>query len=127
MATVALDASALMLPVELDVRLFEELERHLGTVEAIVPAVVVAELRGLAGGGGTSGRAAAVGLELLDRECTVVSTANDPADDALLELVLSGRAGYLVTADRALIDRATEVGVATVAPRGTDRLVVHEP
>jgi len=48
---VALDTSALMMPVELDVRLFDELSRLLEDYTAVVPEAVVEELRQLAEAG----------------------------------------------------------------------------
>ena len=42
--SVVMDTNALMMPVECDVRVFEELERLLGAVEPVVPEAVVAEL-----------------------------------------------------------------------------------
>jgi len=44
MTTVALDASALMAPVERDLRLFDELDRLLGAVDPVVPGAVLEEL-----------------------------------------------------------------------------------
>ena len=50
--TVVLDANALMAPVEVGVRTFEELDRLLGDYDPVVPAAVVAELESLAEGAG---------------------------------------------------------------------------
>lgn len=128
MATVvALDTSALMLPVEVDIRLFDELERLLGAVDPIVPAAVQLELGRLAEAGGRDGRAARVGLTLAQSRCRAVSTDATPADDAVLELATGGSAAYLVTADRALRDRALQADVPVVGPRAGQRLVVHRP
>ena len=84
---VALDTSGLMMPVELDVRLFDELERLLEDYTAIVPEAVVEELRELsAGGGGIEGTAASVGHDLAVERCQRVDTDASYADDALVEL-----------------------------------------
>jgi rRNA-processing protein FCF1 len=73
---VALDTSALMLPVQADLRVFEELDRLLGEHEPVVPGAVLAELEALARGNGEEATAASVGRDLADR-CTTVDTAAD--------------------------------------------------
>ena len=60
---VVVDTNALMMPVECNVRLFEELERLLGTVECLVPDAVVAELESLSGSASEEARAASVGRD----------------------------------------------------------------
>lgn len=127
MAVVAVDTSALMLPVELEIRVFDELERLLGDVEAVVPAQVVDELERLRSDGGTTGRAARVGLELLEASCTVVDGEAPTVDDAVIALALEGPAGYVVTADRELAARARSAGVPAITPRGRRRLSVQPP
>jgi hypothetical protein len=95
---VILDTNALMMPVECDVRLFDELDRlGLGGDDAdlVVPAPVVAELDRLAGGNGRAGVAASVGRDLADR-CRTVETDASFADDAVVELAtgsVADRAG----------------------------------
>ncbi|MFB6243266.1 MAG: PIN domain-containing protein [Halobaculum sp.] len=89
MTTVVLDTNALMMPVECDVRVFEELDRLVGEADLIVPRAVVAELETLSAGGGTEGRAASVGRDLVDR-CRVVETEAGYADDAVVELAEGG-------------------------------------
>ncbi|MFC6613988.1 twitching motility protein PilT [Halopenitus salinus] len=56
-----------MAPVEANVRLFEELDRLLGTHRTVVPAAVRSELDRLADGSGTEATAAAVGADLARR------------------------------------------------------------
>ena len=53
-----MDTSALMMPVECDVRVFDELDRLLGDVEFVTPAAVIAELDRLATGAGEEATAA---------------------------------------------------------------------
>ncbi|MEZ3115466.1 PIN domain-containing protein [Halobaculum sp. MBLA0147] len=89
MTTVVLDTNALMMPVEMGVRVFEELDRLVDPTDPVVPASVVAELDDLATGGGEEGRAASVGRDLVER-CRVVETAADYADDAVVELATNG-------------------------------------
>lgn len=126
-AVVALDTSALTLPVELDIRLFDELERLLGSIDPIAPRAVELELRRLGEGSGVPARAAGVGLDLLDEHGRVVGTSTPVADDAVLELALDGPAAYVVTADRDLARRALSAGIAVVSPRGGQHLVVERP
>ena len=55
-----MDTNALMMPVERDVRVFDELERLLGTdasaLDLVTPRAVVADLESLAAGRGEEGR-----------------------------------------------------------------------
>jgi hypothetical protein len=124
-----MDTNALMMPVELDVRLFEELERVLGTatggVDLVVPAAVVAELERLSSGGGREAVAASVGADLADR-CRVVETDASYADDAVLELA-TDEGDYVVTNDLPLRDRLLERGVRVIGIRGQDKLQITEP
>jgi rRNA-processing protein FCF1 len=126
MTTVALDASALMAPVERDVRLFEELERLLGEVDLLVPAAVRAELDRLAAGASAEAAAARVGSDLAERGRTV-DTSERNGDDALVALATAGEAEYVVTADRPLRDRLLDAGVPVVETRGRTRLEITEP
>jgi len=130
MTTVALDASALMAPVELDVRLFEELDWLLGEVELVVPEAVCAELDRLAAGAGEAARAARVGSDLAERGRTV-DTNEQNGDDALLALATAGEAEceaeYVVTTDRPLRDRLLSAGVPVIETRGRTTLEITEP
>jgi rRNA-processing protein FCF1 len=126
MTTVALDASALMAPVELDLRLFDELDRLLGEVDVVVPDAVLAELDRLAAGAGEAARAARVGTDLAQRGRTV-DTNERTGDDALVALAEAGAAEYVVTVDRPLRDRLLSAGVPVVETRGRTRLEIREP
>ncbi|WP_049983616.1 PIN domain-containing protein [Halorubrum sp. BV1] len=123
---VALDASALMAPVEANVRLFEELDRLLVTYEAVVPAAVVAELDGLQAGNGAEATAASVGADLAGRAATVETEATY-ADDALVELVADGRVDGVVTNDRPLANRVLEADAPVIGLRGRNTLAITEP
>jgi rRNA-processing protein FCF1 len=135
--TVAIDTNALMMPVELDVRLFEELDRVLGGASAdgeqvgfepIVPQAVLEELRRLSGaGGGEETIAASVGHDLATDRCLPVDTAAAEADDAIVELAREGTADFVVTNDKPLKDRVLAEGVSVLSLRGTDKLAVTEP
>ena len=123
--TVILDTNALMMPVELDVRVFDELDRLVGDVDLVVPAPVVAELETLRESGtGVEATAAAVGRDLVER-CRVVETEAGYADDAVVEL--AERDGdYAVTNDRPLRDRLLERGVRVIGSRGRTTLEITE-
>ena len=123
---VALDASALMAPVEANVRLFEELDRLLGTYEAVVPTVVRSELDGLQSGAGSAATAAGVGADLATRARTVDTDASY-ADDALVELVETDRVDYVVTNDRPLSKRVLAANAPVIGLRGRNTLAITEP
>jgi rRNA-processing protein FCF1 len=126
MTTVALDASALMAPVERDVRLFEELDRLLGEVDLLIPEAVCAELDRLATGASAEAAAAQVGSDLAERGRTVDTSERD-GDDALVALATAGETEYVVTTDRPLRDRLLAAGVPVVETRGRTRLEITEP
>jgi rRNA-processing protein FCF1 len=125
-ATAVLDTNALMMPVELDVRVFDELDRLLGEYEAITPAAVIAELEKLRDGNGEAGTAAAVGHDLAER-CTVVETNESYADDAVVAAAeaVEGTV-YAVTNDRPLRDRLLDAGVDVIGLRGRNTLAITE-
>ncbi|MDG5820077.1 DUF188 domain-containing protein [Natronococcus sp. A-GB7] len=124
---VALDTSALMMPVELDVRLFDELERLIGSAELVAPQPVIEELQRLSEKGGTEGTAASVGHDLATERCLVVDTEESYADDALVELAREGSVDYVVTNDRPLRDRVLEASIPVLALRGRNKLAITQP
>jgi hypothetical protein len=121
---VVLDTNALMMPVEFDVRVFDELERLTGrppaALDLLVPRAVVVELDRLAEGGDAAARAARVGRDLVDR-CRVVETEEPYADDAVLALAAEYDA-LVVTNDRPLRDRLLAEGVRVAGVRGRNTL-----
>jgi rRNA-processing protein FCF1 len=123
---VALDASALMAPVEADVRLFEELDRLLGSYDPIVPSAVLEELDGIGSGAGKAATAASVGADLADRARTV-DVEGAYADDALVDLARSGRVAYVVTLDRPLVERVLDADTPVICLRGRNTLTVTDP
>ena len=123
---VALDASALMAPVEADLRLFEELDRLVGGYEAVVPTAVLAELDGLQGGNGAEATAASVGADLAER-AEAVETDESYADDALVALAAAGRVDAVVTVDGPLANRVLEAGAPVIGLRGRNTLAITEP
>ncbi|MFW5911478.1 MAG: PIN domain-containing protein [Halolamina sp.] len=124
--TAVLDTNALMMPVELGVRVFDELDRLLGAYEAVTPAAVVAELEKLSEGNGEEGTAAAVGRDLVER-CTVIETEESYADDAVVAVAKATEGEvYAVTNDRPLRDRLLAAGVDVIGLRGRDTLAITE-
>ena len=130
MTTVVLDTNALMLPVQRDVRVFDELVRLLGVTvdgpdtDLVVPRAVVAELEKLADGRGEGSVAASVGRDLAER-CRIVDTRASYADDAVVEL--AAEADYVVTNDRPLRGRLLDRDVPVVGLRGRNTLAITEP
>jgi rRNA-processing protein FCF1 len=123
---VAMDTSALMMPVECNVRVFEELDRLLGGFEPVVPRAVVDELEKLSDGGGEEGTAASVGRDLAER-CAVLDHEESYADDALVEVAREGRCEYVVTNDGPLKERLLGEGVPVIGLRGQNKLAVTQP
>jgi rRNA-processing protein FCF1 len=122
-----LDANALMAPVEVGVRTFEELDRLLGEHEAVVPAAVLEELDRLAAGGGEVATAASVGADLARRECRTLEHDSSYADDALVELGTRDDVTHAVTSDMALKRRLHEANVPVICLRGRTKLEITEP
>ncbi len=123
--TVLLDTNALMMPVECDVRLFDELERLLGNVECVVPEPVVAELEKLQDGAGEEATAASVGRDLADR-CEARETEADYADDAVVELARTGEYSHVVTNDEPLQARLRAENVPVIGLRGGNKLAITQ-
>ena len=125
-----MDTNALMMPVECDIRVFDELARLLGgsveegTLDLVVPRAVVDELEKLSSGGSEEAVAASVGRDLADR-CRTVDTTASYADDAVVEL--SEESDYVVTNDRPLRGRLLDRGVPVVSRRGRNTLAITEP
>jgi rRNA-processing protein FCF1 len=147
--TVVFDTNALMMPVECDVRVFEELDRlGFGDAAFLAPAAVIEELDRLAAGGGREAVAASVGRDLAGR-VAVAATRASYADDAVVELATGGVDGrdrdrdrdaeavarerdasgerVVVTNDRPLRDRLLARGVRVIALRGRNKLDVTQP
>jgi len=124
--TVVLDTNALMMPVECDLRLFEELDRLLDAPTLVTPEAVVAELEKLADGGGEEATAASVGLDLVER-CERRPTGAAYADDAVLELAAETDATHVVTNDGPLKQRVLDAGVSVISLRGRSKLAITQP
>jgi len=114
-----------MMPVECDVRLFDELDRLLDGPDPLVPNSVVAELEALSEGAGKEATAASVGYDLATERCEIRSTDAEYADDAVLELAADAGT-HLVTNDRPLADRARKAGVSVISLRGKNKLGITQ-
>ena len=124
--TVLLDTNALMMPVECNVRVFEELERLLDGFECAVPQSVRTELEDLSDGSSEEATAASVGRDLAER-CTVLTAEADYADDAVLELAQRDSIDYAVTNDKPLRERLLDAGVPVISLRGKHKLAINTP
>ena len=126
MVVVGLDTNALMMPVECDIRVFEELDRLFGldVTELVVPSAVLDELNRLESGSDEAATAASVGKDLAGR-CRVVETNVSYADDAIVELATDGKLDYVVTNDAPLRDRLRSHGVHVVSRQGETTLGIH--
>jgi rRNA-processing protein FCF1 len=111
-----MDANALMMPVECDVRVFEELDRLLGRDGALVtPRAVLDELDRLAASGnGREATAASVGADLARERCRVRDHEAGHADGAVYELATG------VSTDRAAEPAGEHATAAPVDP-GSER------
>jgi rRNA-processing protein FCF1 len=112
------------MPVECNVRLFDELDRLLDGPDCLVPQAVDDELAKLSEGNGTEATAASVGHDLATDRCEVRTTDATYADDAVLEL--AGEATHVVTNDQPLADRALQAGVSVVSLRGKNKLGITQ-
>ncbi|TQQ82207.1 twitching motility protein PilT [Halonotius roseus] len=127
MVVLGLDTNALMMPVECDIRVFDELDRLFGpAAELVVPSAVLDELDSLAGGHSEAATAASVGKDLAGR-CRVVETNVSYADDAIVELATDGELDYVVTNDAPLRDRLRSHGVHVVSRQGETTLGIRSP
>ncbi|MFB6197195.1 MAG: twitching motility protein PilT [Halobacteriaceae archaeon] len=121
-----MDTSALMMPVEVGVRLFDELDRLLESYDPIVPFSVLDELDALSSSQGDVARAAAVGRDLAGR-CTPVETEAGYADDALVELARTGEVDAVVTNDAPLKKRILDWNTPVIHLRGRNKLALTKP
>lgn len=123
--TAVLDTSALMMPVECDVRVFDELTRLLQDHECVVPRAARDELAKLAGGAGQEAVAASVGADLAADRCRTVEHEASYADDALVEL--APEFDYVVTNDGPLKGRLLDAGAPVIHIRGRNKLEISKP
>jgi hypothetical protein len=106
---VILDSNALMIPLQLKIDIFSELER-LGFTEFLIPAEAIRELEKL----GRKNRDARVALEL-SKKCRVIP-AKGEVDFLLIKLAKSHKASVL-TNDRELRKILRKQKIPVVYPR----------
>ena len=126
MTTVVLDTNALMMPVECDVRVFEELDRLVGEADLIVPRAVVAELETLSAGGGTEAGYADDAVVELAEGGGDDSTPSVDGDRVDWETVDDTGVTHVVTNDRELQGRLPR-DVHVIGIRGANTLAETEP
>jgi len=146
---IVFDANALMMPVECNVRVFEELDRVAAeltdvgtgggggagasgdgdsdTTDYVVPRAVLDELERLASGAGEAATAAGVGLDLARDHCRVVDHEADHGDGAVLECATREGVTAAVTNDKPLRSRLLDAGVPVISLRGANKLAVTRP
>lgn len=125
---VALDTNALMMPVELNVRTFDEIERLLGAAELVVPRAVLDELDRLASSGeGNEAKAANVGRELAETHCQPIEEKPGDADGVIAQLADEHAIDYVVTNDAPLRNRVLDAGIPVISLRGRTNLAIIQP
>ena len=142
---IVLDANALMMPVECNLRLFAELDRVTADLTDVgvgvetgvgrgedgfdpaVPRAVLAELERLAAGAGEAATAAGVGLDLARERCRVVEHDATSGDEAVFECATRDGVAGAVTNDGPLRRRLLDAGVPVISLRGENKLAVTRP
>lgn len=112
---VVLDTNALMMPFQFKLNIDKEIARLLGDVDILVPTSVVEELSRL------TSREAKAALAL-SAKYQVVETSMS-GDDGVIDVARRRRAA-VVTNDRGLIGRLTEMGMPVVRLRSGRYLVM---
>lgn len=125
MRAVVLDTNALMIPYQSGINIEKELTRLLGICRIIVPSSVVEEMERLAGEDGGTGRAAKLGLSIIKKRGFRLMETESKGDDGVLETALK-MDGAVVTNDRELQERAREMNLPIIYPRGENRLEMEE-
>lgn len=126
-SVIALDTNALMMPVEVDVRVFDEIERLIGGGTYVVPDAVLEELDRLKEGAGTEAVAAEVGRSLAADRCEPIAHPTSSADDAIVHLAEHDRVDYVVTNDTPLRKRVLDTDIPVISLRGRTKLQVIRP
>ena len=125
MRAVVLDTNALMLPYQCGINLEKELNRLLGICRIIVPRTVVEEMEHLAQKEGSVGRAAKLGLSIVQKRGFRLVETENSGDDGVLETALRMDAAVL-TNDKELKKRAKELNLPIIYLRGEDKLEMEE-
>jgi rRNA-processing protein FCF1 len=121
---VLFDANALMMPLEMGVDLFSEVEALVGAFDPVVPTEVRAELSGLARQQGRRGAAARFGLSLA-AGCAEEPLGTDGSVDAGIAAYARTHNCLVATSDRALRRTLLRDGVPVIALRGPRRVTLE--
>ena len=124
---VALDTNVLMMPVELDVRTFDHIERLLGAVDLVVPQSVLQELDELATGAGKAATAASVGRELAETHCRTVDDTAASTDASIIGLATAEAVDYVATNDAAVRAAVLDAGIPVISLRGRTQMDIIRP
>ena len=116
-----------MMPVECNVRVFDELDRLLDGPAFVTARAVIEELEKLCDGAGTEATAASVGLDLARERCEIRETSESYADDAVCELAESKDVTHVVTNDGPLQERLLAQNVSVISLRGQNKLAITHP
>ncbi len=125
MRAVVLDTNALMIPYQSGINIEREITRLLGICRIIVPISVVEEIEKLANKDGGTGRAAKLGLSIIKKRGFRLMETENKGDDSVLETALKME-GAIVTNDKELQQRAKEMNLPIICPRGENRLELEE-
>jgi len=123
---VLLDSNFLMIPLELHIDVFEEIQNLLGKrVEFILIKPVYHELRKLSTGSSKVGRQAAYALKLAQRCRTidVEAKARESTDDAIAKFA-KDKGAIVATVDLELRKRLRNINVPVIYVRERSRLEV---
>ena len=116
-----------MMPAELDIPTFDELERLLGAADLVVPRSVLAELERLSSETGPEAAAAAVGKQLAEEHCRPIGSGDHDADPEITTLASAGDVDYVVTNDTPLRRQVLDEGIPVISLRGRTKLAVIRP
>ena len=125
--TVALDTNILMMPVELDVRAFDHLERLLPHAEYVIPESVLIELDQLATTHGKAATAATVGRQLAEEHCRIIDDTADSTDASIIGLAATKVVDYVATNDAAVRAAVLDAGIPVISLRGRTHMDIIQP
>ncbi|MGP3666813.1 MAG: type II toxin-antitoxin system VapC family toxin [Candidatus Bathyarchaeota archaeon] len=126
---VILDSNFLLLPLNLKIDIFTEVEKLLATkVEFILVPEVLSEVEKLAGKKASISRKAKIALQLANTKCVKMDFKEKPlnvnVDDYIANL--AEKYGYIVaTADIRLKKKLRDKGIPVIYPRSRKHLVLE--
>lgn len=123
---VVLDTNALMVPFELGLRIEDELDRLLGSYDAIVPEAVLEELATIAATDkGRRARNAKAALAYATRFRFVRMSGTKKSGDAAVLAAARAEGAFVLTNDKELMRRVLASGLGVIWVKGKSRLVVE--